>query len=406
MSKCGSLKALTKVNYRKFLGLAFPFGVLNKDLKLIFASNLLGSFGDGLFAFLLPVYATETLNASPVEVGILYAVVILVNAITLLAAGMIADRYDRKKIMIAGWVAWVPVPLIFSLAQNWVQMLPGMVLWGVWLGGPTSTAYIVTAADKNKLTLTFTAISSAWSFGYIFSPAIGGYLGGAVGMHIAFYAAFALYGSAALALTLISSQRAVGFAERVSEKGCSFLDLLRTRKLLKLSIFFALTMFIIMLFRPFISKFLADVRGYGVFEIGILGSVAFFGSAVLGILLGRTGDKWGRSRAFIISMILGSLSTVLLLIFNNFVTLTFTFFLMGGSFITWSLMSAIVGALAPESIRARWICVPQTIAMFSSFVAPYIGGVLYAYSQFYPFILAAAATMLLAYLATTSILEK
>jgi MFS family permease len=394
------------VNYRELLRLAFPFGVLNRDLKLIFASNLVGSFGDGLFAFLLPVYATETLNASPVEVGILYAVVILVNAITLLAAGMIADRYDRKKIMIAGWIAWVPVPLIFSLAQNWVQMLPGMVLWGVWLGGPTSTAYIVTAADKSKLTLTFTAISSAWSFGYIFSPAIGGYLGGAVGMHVVFYAAFALYGSAALALTLINSQRAAGYAERVSEKGCSFLDLLRTRKLLKLSVFFALTMFVIMLFRPFIPKFLADVRGYGVFEIGILGSMAFFGSAVIGILLGRAGDKWGRSRAFIVSMILGSLSTALLLVFNNFAILTFTFFLAGGSFITWSLMSAIVGALAPESIRARWICVPQTIAMFSSFVAPYIGGVLYAYSQFYPFILAAAATMLLAYLATTSILEK
>jgi len=406
MRKCRSLKALTKTNYHKFLRLAFPFGVLNKDLKLIFASNLLGSFGDGLFAFLLPVYATETLNAGSVEVGILYAVVILVNALTLFAAGMIADRYDRKKIMIAGWIAWVPVPLIFSLAQNWVQMLPGMVLWGVWLGGPTGTAYIVTAADKSKLTLTFTAISSAWSLGYIFSPAIGGYLGGTVGMRVVFYSAFALYGLAAVALTFIRSQRALGFAERVSEKGCSFFDLLRTRKLLKLSIFFALTMFTIMLFRPFIPTFLAEVRDYGDFEIGILGSVAFFGSAILGILLGRVGDKWGRSRAFAASMILGSLSTTLLLAINDFTILIFTFFLAGGSYITWSLMSATIGALAPESIRARWISIPQTVTMFSSFVAPYIGGVLYASSQYYPFIVAIVATLFLAYLVTTGVFEK
>ena len=85
--------------------LGFPFEVLNRDLKLILACNLVGSFGDGLYAYLLPVYITGTLKANSVEVGILYAVMSLSTALTLLLAGMIADRYDRKKIMIAGWIA-------------------------------------------------------------------------------------------------------------------------------------------------------------------------------------------------------------------------------------------------------------------------------------------------------------
>ncbi|MEM3641276.1 MAG: MFS transporter, partial [Candidatus Bathyarchaeia archaeon] len=116
---------MSKSAYRKLLRLSFPFEVLNRDLKLIFASNLIGSFGDGLYAYLLPYYMKETLRASPVEVGILYATASLTCAVTLLAAGMVADRYDRKKIMIAGWAAWVPAPLIFSFAENWIQMLPG-----------------------------------------------------------------------------------------------------------------------------------------------------------------------------------------------------------------------------------------------------------------------------------------
>ena len=397
---------MTLTGHRKIFKLGFPFEVLNRDLKLIFASNLAGSFGDGLYAYILPYYMTETLKASSVQVGILYAVMSLVAASTLFVAGMLADRYDRKKIMIAGWIAWLPAPIIFSFAENWLQMLPGMILWGFWLGGPTSTAYIVTAADKSKLTLTFTALSAAWSFGYIFSPALGGYLANTIGMQIVLYLAFSLYASAGLILIFISSQHAKGHAQRPSEERYSFFKLLRTRKLLVLSIFFALTMFILMLFRPFVPQFLADAYQYGDLEIGILGSVSFFGSAVLGILLGRLGDKWRKAYALAASMVLCCFSLVLLTLSGNFPILIITFFIAGGSYVTWSLMGAIVGPLAPESIRARWVSVPQTVSMFSSFIAPYIGGVLYDASRYYPFFIAIAITPFLALLASTKLFEE
>jgi MFS family permease len=393
-------------NYRKNLQFIFPLEALNRDLKLIFASNLVGSFGDGLYAYLLPYYMKETLKISPVEVGTLYAVTILTAALTLLIAGMIADKYDRKKIMIAGWIAWLPAPIVFSVARNWLQMLPGMILWGFWLGGPTSTAYIVTAANKSKLTLTFTVLSSAWSFGYIFSPALGGYLAGRVGMHIVFYLSFIFYILASLILAFISSQSARGFAQHSSEKRYSFIKLLKTRKLFELSIFFASVMFVLMMFRPFIPQFLGDVYNYGDFEIGILGSVSFFGSAVLGILLGKLGDKWRKSYALAASMILCSLSLILFLLFGNFHILVIACFLAGVSYIAWSLMSAIIGPNAPEPIRALWISIPQTISMFSSFIAPYIGGVLYNASPYYPFIVATGATFFLALLAFIKFFEE
>ena len=394
------------MNHSKISKLGFPIEVLNRDLKLIFASNLAGSFGDGLYAYLLPYYMVETLNASSVEVGILYAVMSLVAAFTLLVAGMFADKYDRKKIMVVGWIMWLPAPLIFSLAENWLQMLPGMILWGFWLGGPTGTAYIITAADKSKLTLTFTAISAAWSFGYIFSPALGGYLAGTIGMRTVFYSGFALYALAGFILIFISSQHAKGYPQHPSEKRYSFFKLLRTRKLLTLSIFFALIMFIIMLFRPFVPQFLGDVQGFGDFEIGILGSVSFFGSAVLGILLGKLGDKWKKAYALAASMILCCVSLMLLVLFGNFPVLIITFFIAGGSYVTWSLMSAVIGPLAPESIRARWISIPQTVSMFTSVIAPYIGGVLYDASPYYPFLIATVATLFLALLAFTRLFKE
>jgi MFS family permease len=380
-----------KANRRKILGITYPFSVLNKDLKLVFASNLVGSFGDGLYAYILPYYITKNLGASTVEVGILYAVVGLVAAVTLFLAGLFADKYDRKKIMIAGWAVWVPAPLIFSFAGSWLQTLPGMVLWGFWLGGPTSTAYIVTAADRENLTLTFTVLSSAWSFGYIFSPALGGYIAEKIGMQIVFYLASFFYAFACLTLLLVSSQRAVSSMQQPAEKSYS--------AMVKFSILFAAIMFILLLFRPFIPQFLADAYHFGEFEIGVLGSVAFFGSAVLGILLGRVGDKWKKSYALAVSMGLCSLSLCLLLAFGNFYILIITFFLVGSSYIAWSLMSAIIGPIAPESFRARWVSIPQTVSMLSSTIAPYVGGVLYyEFSPYYPFLVAIVTTAFLSLL--------
>jgi MFS family permease len=380
--------------------------VFNRDLKLILTCNVIGSFGDGLYSYLLPVYMRETLGADPVQIGILYAVTNLFAALTLLLAGKLADRYDRKKIMIAGWLAWLPAPLIFSFARDWLQMLPGMVMWGFWLGSPTTTAYVITAADKQKLTLTFTTISAGWSMGYIFSPAVGGYLSGTMGMQFVFYLAFIFYALASLTLLFIRSQRASQSTQQTSEERTSFFKLLRTGKLLRLSVFFASIMFVLMMFRPFVAQFLADVYRYGDFEIGIFGSVAFLSSAVLGVLLGRLGDRSRKSYALALSMILCSLSLVPLLLFANFYILIAAFFIAGGSYVTWSLMSAIVGPLAPESCRARWASIPQTVSMFSSIIAPYIGGFLYDVSPYYPFMVGIVAALAFALLASTRFLDE
>ena len=383
---------------------SFSFEVLNKDLKLIFTSNLIGSFGDGLYAYLLPYYMKETLKAKPVEIGILYALTSLTAALTLLLAGMIADKYDRKKIMIAGWIAWVPAPIIFSLARDWIQMLPGMILWGIWLGGPTSTAYIVTAADKNKLTLTFTVISSSWSLGYIFSPAIGGYMAGKIGMQAVFYTSFILYAIAGLVLAFTRSQHTLTSQQKTST-GPSTIELLKDKRLIGMSAFFASVMFVMMMFRPLVPQFLADAYHYGDFEIGVLGSIAFFGSAVLGIILGRVGDKWRKEYALAASMFSCSLSLIIMLLTGDLYVLALAFFLAGASYITWSLMSAIIGPQAPEPIRARWISIPQTISMFASIVAPYVGGIVYEFSPYYPFMIAISASILLAIIASHKTLK-
>ncbi|MEM2568078.1 MAG: MFS transporter, partial [Candidatus Bathyarchaeia archaeon] len=279
--------------------------------------------------------------------------------------------------------------------KDWIQMLPGMVLWGFWLGVPTSTAYIVTSADKNRLTLTFTVISSSWSFGYIFSPALGGYMAEKVGMRTVFYTSFLLYALAALILAFISSQHAPTSQQKTSADP-STIELLKDKKLIRMSAFFASIMFITMMSRPLVPQFLADAYHYEDFEIGVLGSIAFFGSAVLGIILGRVGDRWRKEYALAASMVSCGISLTIMLLTGDLCILMAAFFLSGASYITWSLMSAIIGPQAPEHVRAKWISIPQTISMFASIIAPYVGGVLYSILLCSPFIVTILAAAVLA----------
>lgn len=157
-------------------------------------------------------------------------------------------------------------------------------------------------------------------------------------------------------------------------------------------------MFVIMMFRNFVPTYLADVYGSTELEIGILGSVVFASSGILGILLGRLGDLKRKSYPLAISLIFGAIALVLMLWSGNFTVLVVSFVFNGGSYLTWSMLSAIVGPTAPESCRARWIAVPQTLCMLASFAAPYVGGLLYTASAQYPFMVALTAMPVFAFL--------
>lgn len=358
-----------------------------------------GSFGDGLYAYIMPYYMKDSLEASAVEIGILYAMTNLFATVTLLIAGLLADRYDHKKILILGWAAWVPAPLIFAVAKNWVQMIPGMTLWGVTLGPPAMAAFIIATTSKNKLTLTFTVISSAWSLGYIFSPALGGYLGKTVGMPLVFLLSSVCYTVATVILLLVKSQFCANHISGAERKKASTFQLLKSQKLLALSIFLGAIMFAVFLFRPFIPTFLADVYGYNGFQIGILGSFSFFGSALLGVMLGRFGDKTKKTHALAAALALIGFALVPFLLFYDFQVLLVTQMLVGASYLAWPLISAIIGPLAPERTRALWVAIPLSVGAFSSILAPYLGGVLYEISPYYPFIFGIAVTLFLALLA-------
>jgi len=351
-----------------------PLETLNRDLKLIFASNFIGAFGDGLFVYILPLYI-RGLKASSAEVGSLFSILTLSAALTIIPGGFLADRFDRKKVMILGWMVWVPLPIMFSVATHWTQLIPVMGLYGFFLSGPATSAYVVTLARKDRVTITYTMLGASWWLGYIFSPGLGGYLSTFVGMHGVFFLSFILYAAATSVLFLITSQRVE--KPPMSRTDPSSSNLPHAEKIVMLSLFFATVFFFLSLVRPLVVQFFQDVYRLESFHIGVLGSIGFLGSAIFSIGLGKAGDKWGKMVAATIALLVGGFSFVLFVSFNDFLVLSFASFLYGASYMLWSLMGASVGSISPEASRGRWISVSQMSATVAASIAPFIGGVIY-----------------------------
>jgi len=375
-----------------------PSRTLSLDLKLLCLSNSIGAFGDGLFVYILPIYI-RGLGATAADVGLLFSLLTLSTALTIIPGGFFADRFDRKKIMILGWLIWVPLPLIISIATHWSQLILPMSLYGFFLSGPATSAYVATTANKEKMTLTFTTISASWSVGYIFSPALGGYLATIIGMQWVFILAFCFYSIATGVLLFIRSQHATKPVDpaKVTEDLYTF----RIRRIIYLSVFFASAMFFLTLVRQLVVQFLKDVFYQDSFRVGVLGSIMFFGWAVFSIGLGKIGDRLRKMVAVATSLLIASVSFGLLLSFNNFPSLALASFLNGASFPIWSLMNACIGAIAPEASRGRLISLSQVTAVLATFIAPYLGGVLYEASPYTPFYVVIAVSPLLALFALT-----
>jgi len=46
-------------------------------------------------------------------------------------AGTLSDRYGRKPVLVAGWLAAVPVPLMLIVAPSWGWIVAANVLLGI-----------------------------------------------------------------------------------------------------------------------------------------------------------------------------------------------------------------------------------------------------------------------------------
>lgn len=346
----------------------------------------------------------RSLQADYVQLGIVLSALYGVAALMPLPGGFLADRFDRKKLLILSWTPWAFAPLIYSFAGNWTQLIPGTICWGAsTLGLPVATAYVITAAnDKRKLTYVLSIVWSFYYLSYVFAPAVGGYLATVVGMRWVLRLAALFAAVSTCVFFLLHEQHPRKNEVGRDEQPVSSIKAKRLwRKLLLWAGFLTAVTLFMSIGRSYVPTFLAEQIKLSEFYVGLFGSVNFAGMTFIGIAIGHLGDKWRKSGAISLCLLLYAVSLVPLLLVRETFSLLSIAFVLGGSAVSGSLVSSFVGTIAPQAKQGLWVSIPQTFSLVASFIAPFVGGYLYSLSPYYAFVVSVSGIPFLALFALT-----
>ena len=105
------------------------------------------------------------------------------KALTNLAAGDLAERFGRKRLLVAGWIVALPVPLLIGLAPSWWFIVAANLLLGINQGLAWSMT-VVMKIDLAGPTRRGLALGFNEAFGYG-GVALGAFVTGVLAAHVA-----------------------------------------------------------------------------------------------------------------------------------------------------------------------------------------------------------------------------
>jgi DHA1 family tetracycline resistance protein-like MFS transporter len=145
---------------------------MTRPLLVIFLTIFVNLVGFGIIVPLLPFYA-ETFGASPLVVGLLFAVFSLCQLVAAPILGDLSDRYGRRPILIVSLIGTVISFVMLALAQSVTMLFVARIVDGL-SGGNISTAraYVADITEAQDRSRAFGLIGAAFGLGFIFGPGI------------------------------------------------------------------------------------------------------------------------------------------------------------------------------------------------------------------------------------------
>jgi DHA1 family tetracycline resistance protein-like MFS transporter len=149
---------------------------LSRPLLIIFLTIFVNLVGFGIIIPLLPFYA-ETFGASPLTIGLLFAVFSLAQLIASPTLGDLSDRYGRRPVLIFSLAGTVLSFVMLALADSIAMLFVARIVDGL-SGGNISTAraYVADITEPKDRARAYGILGAAFGLGFIFGPALSGVL--------------------------------------------------------------------------------------------------------------------------------------------------------------------------------------------------------------------------------------
>src|SRR6266478_5327596 len=152
--------------------------VVTRPLLIIFLTIFVNLVGFGIIIPLLPFYAA-TFGASPLSIGLLFAVFSLCQLVASPVLGDWSDRYGRRPVLILSLAGTVVSFVMMAVATSLTVLFVARIVDGL-SGGNISTAraYVADVTEPRDRARAYGLIDAAFGLGFIMGPALSGILAG------------------------------------------------------------------------------------------------------------------------------------------------------------------------------------------------------------------------------------
>ncbi|MFQ5951429.1 MAG: MFS transporter [Candidatus Geothermarchaeales archaeon] len=322
----------------------------------------------GLERTVVPVLAKEEFGIASASVILTFIVSFgFVKALLNLYGGSISDRWGRRRVLILGWVAAIPIPLIIIYAPAWEWIALGNVLLGVNQGlawSMTVTSKIdITKPEEYGIATGFNEFSGYT--GVAFGALVTGFIAAAYSPRPhPFYLGLAVILVALVtAVAMVKETRGFALSEstesEVEDRGLDrapgFLSIFKWVSWKDPAMFAAcqagsIEKFVdTLVWVSFPIYFLS--QGLTVAEIGIIVSVYGFTWGVLQLVTGPLSDRIGRKRPIAVGMWVCALGVVLTISTRGIINWVLAAAITGGGMAM--LYPALIAAVGDVS-QPKW----------------------------------------------------
>ncbi|NLJ61578.1 MAG: MFS transporter, partial [Firmicutes bacterium] len=262
---------------------------LPKGIQLIAIGMFLWGFGYGLHIYMFPVYL-RNIGCTPQEVGLVFSISMAVMAASSIPGGILADKYDRRRIVLMSWIMGVPSVILYYFAKDWKTAALGIALYsGSMLGYPALNAYAGASAPEGESGLAFGMISAGFSGGMIASPLLAAYLANVWPLQNLFILSFVFFAAACCVMAFLPPEPEHTKATSVS----TYSSLIATKPFMRFILVYSLCTFSFYMVQQIIPQYLSDIRHSSISIVNLLGSLMSLGQTLITIVVSRMADRRG-----------------------------------------------------------------------------------------------------------------
>ena len=374
----------------------------------IFLAALANVIGLGVIVPLLPYFALHH-GTSAGEAAWLFSVFSLAQFLTAPLWGLLSDKIGRKPVILISFLGSTAAYLWLAFADTLLTIYLARIFAGVmngWLA--TSQAFVADVTDEEGRAKGMGMLGAAFGLGFIFGPALGGYLAGEADVNYQLPMIIAAVGSAAaFAISAVMLRE----PERHQTRGESTLTFLPKLYAIPslvtiIALYFAL-FFVFSGMEATLALWCDKVLGMGPQQVGYyLAFAGICGVIVQGWLVGKLAPKIGESRLVLIGLFTLAIGLAGLPYVPEHIWLVLPIALLsiGFGFANPSLQSLISRA-APENLRGGTMGVAQSANSLGRILGPaWAGYALLAVGVAAPFV--SGAVLLIPVLIVTAILAR